>query len=87
LAALGARLRANVSDHVTLVGALFNGDAAGPGPEDPQLRDNRGLNFRINDPPLVLGEVQFIWNGQKGDPGLDGKFKVGGWRHFWYFYR
>jgi hypothetical protein len=30
----------------------------------------------------VLGEAQFLWNGKKGDPGLDGKFKVGGWRHF-----
>jgi porin len=26
--------------------------------------------------------VQFLWNAKKGDPGLDGKFKVGGWRHF-----
>jgi porin len=82
LAALGARLRANVSDNITLAGAIFDGDAAGPGPGDPQLRDNAGLNFRINDPPLAIGEVQFIWNGKKGDPGLDGKFKIGGWRHF-----
>jgi porin len=33
-------------------------------------------------PPLVLGELQYFWNGKKGDPGLEGKFKVGGWRHF-----
>jgi porin len=82
LAALGARLRANVTDNLTLAAAIFDGDAAGPGPGDPQLRDNHGTNFRINDPPLVIGEVQYIWNGKKGDPGLDGKFKVGGWRHF-----
>jgi porin len=82
LAALGARLRANLSDNWTVSAAIFDGDAAGPGPEDPQLRDNHGVNFRINDPPLVIGEVQYIWNGKKGDPGLDGKFKLGGWRHF-----
>jgi porin len=82
LATLGTRLRADVSDNLTLIGAVFNGDAAGPGPDDPQLRDRYGINFRINDPPLVLGEAQFLWNGKKGDPGLDGKFKVGGWRHF-----
>jgi porin len=82
LTALGARLRANVTDSLTLAAAIFDGDAAGPGPGDPQLRDNNGLNFRINDPPLVIGEVQHIWNGKKGDPGLDGKFKIGGWRHF-----
>jgi porin len=82
LAALGARVRVNVNDNLTLVGGIFDGDAAGPGSGDPQLRDNAGINFRVNDPPLVLGEAQFIWNGEKGDPGLAGKFKVGGWRHF-----
>jgi porin len=82
LATMGARLRGDLSDNLTLIGAVFNGDAAGPGPNDPQLRDRYGLNFRVNDPPLVLGEAQFLWNGKKGDPGLDGKFKIGGWRHF-----
>src|ERR1700709_952302 len=82
LAALGARVRANVNDNLTIAAAIFDGDAAGPGPQDPQLRDNAGVNFRINDPPLVIGEIQYIWNGKKGDPGLDGKFKLGGWRHF-----
>jgi porin len=82
LAALGTRLRADVSDHLSLLGAVFDGNAAGPGTNDPQLRDRYGLNFRINDPPLVMGEAQFLWNAKKGDPGLDGKFKIGGWRHF-----
>jgi porin len=82
LAALGARLRANLNDNITIAAAIFDGDAAGPGPQDPQLRDNAGVNFRINDPPFVIGEIQYIWNGKKGDPGLDGKFKLGGWRHF-----
>jgi porin len=81
LATLGARLRSDVSDNLTLMGAVFNGDAAGPGPEDPQLRDRYGVNFRVNDPPLLLGEAQFLWNAKKGDPGLDGKFKLGAWRH------
>ena len=65
-----------------MIGAIFDGDAAGPGPDDPQLRNRYGVNFRVNDPPLVLAEAQFLWNAKKGDPGLDGKFKVGGWRHF-----
>jgi porin len=82
LAALGVRARANINDNLTIAAAIFDGDAAGPGPQDPQIRDNAGINFRINDPPLVIGEVQYIWNGKKGDPGLDGKFKVGGWHHF-----
>lgn len=82
LAAMGTRLRADLSDNLSLLGAVFDGNAAGPGPEDPQLRDRYGVNFRVNDPPLVLGEVQFLWNAKKGDPGLAGKFKVGGWQHF-----
>jgi porin len=82
LATMGTRLRADVSDNLTLVGAVFDGNAAGPGPNDPQLRDRYGVNFRINDPPLALAEAQFLWNAKKGDPGLAGKFKVGGWRHF-----
>jgi porin len=82
LATMGTRLRADISDNLTLIGGAFDGDAAGPGPDDPQLRDRYGINFRVNDPPLVLAEAQFLWNGKKGDPGLDGKFKIGGWRHF-----
>jgi len=82
LAALGARLRADVSDNLSLLGAVFDGDAAGPGPQDPQLRNRYGVNFRINDPPLLLGEMQLLWNAKKGDSGLDGKLKFGTWRHF-----
>ena len=82
LAAMGTRLRTDLTDNFTLIGGVFDGDAAGPGSDDPQLRDRYGVNFRVNDPPLVLAEAQFLWNGKKGDPGLDGKFKVGGWRHF-----
>jgi len=82
LAAMGARLRADVTDNLTLVGAVFDGNAAGPGVDDPQLRDRYGLNFRVNDAPLFLYEAQLQWNAKKGDPGLDGKFKLGGWRHF-----
>jgi porin len=82
LAAMGTRLRADLSDNFTLIGAVFDGNTAGPGTNDPQLSDRYGLNFRVNDPPLVMGEMQFLWNGKKGDPGLDGKLKLGGWRNF-----
>jgi porin len=82
LAAVGTRLRADVSDNLSLLGAVFNGDAAGQGQDDPQLRNRYGVNFRVNDPPLLLGEAQLLWNAKKGDPGLDGKLKLGGWRHY-----
>jgi len=82
LAALGARLRVNVTDNFTLLGAVFDGDSAGPGTDDPQLRNPSGTNFRINDPALVFGEMQYAWNNKKGDPRLSGTLKLGGWRHF-----
>ncbi|HUQ94417.1 MAG TPA: carbohydrate porin, partial [Bryobacteraceae bacterium] len=81
LSAMGARVRAEVSENVTILGAVFDGNAAGAGLSDPQLRDRYGVNFRVNDPPLFIGEAQFLWNEKKGDPGLDGKAKIGGWRH------
>jgi porin len=82
LAAMGARLRADITDNLTLLGAVFDGNAAGPGLGDPQLRDRYGVNFRINDPLLALYEAQFQWHSKKGDPGLAGKVKLGGWHHF-----
>jgi len=39
LAAMGARLRADVSDNLTVIGGVFNGDSAGPGTDDPQLQE------------------------------------------------
>jgi porin len=82
LAAVGARLRVNVTENLTLLGAVFDGDAAGPGLDDPQQRDRYGTNFRVNDPALVCGEVQYAWNNKKGDPRLSGTVKLGGFKHF-----
>ncbi|WP_271617521.1 carbohydrate porin [Bradyrhizobium sp. CCBAU 51745] len=81
LAALGARLLVNVTDQLTVLGGIFDGDQAGPGPGDPQQRNRYGVNFRVNDPPLLLGQIQYAWNNKKGDPNLTGQIKFGGWRH------
>jgi porin len=78
LATMGARLRADVTDNLTLIGAVFGGNAAGPGINDPQLRDRYGVNFRINDPPLTLYEAQFQWNAKKGRSRSGWKIKA--WR-------
>src|SRR3954464_8916702 len=85
LAAVGARLLAKLNDNVTVLGAIFNGDSAGPGPGDPQQRNRYGLNFRVNDPPLVIGEIQFGWKGMAGDDNRAGALKIGGWHHFGFF--
>ena len=81
LASVGARFKAVVSDNITLLTAVFNGDPAGPGPDDPQSRDRYGVNFRVNDPPLFLNEFQYSYNQAKNAQGLPGTIKLGGWYH------
>jgi len=82
LAAVGARLLVNVGDNLSVLGGIFDGNQAGPGPGDPQQRDRYGINFRVNDPPLALGQIQYSWNNKKGDPNPAGSFKLGGWRSY-----
>ncbi|TMJ55947.1 MAG: carbohydrate porin [Alphaproteobacteria bacterium] len=82
LAAVGARLLVNIGDNLSVLGGIFDGNQAGPGTGDPQQRDRYGINFRVNDPPLLLGQIQYSWNNKKGDPNLAGSFKLGGWRNF-----
>jgi porin len=35
---------------------------ARPGDGDPQLRDNHGLAFRVNDPPWLIGQVRWSYD-------------------------
>src|ERR1035437_409329 len=65
--------------------AVLNGDPAGPGPGDEQLRNRYGLNFRVNDPAFVIGEVEFQHNNGKKDDGLATTLKLGDWSHFGQF--
>ena len=79
----GIRLR---YDHpgkqVSLLLALFNGDPSGPGTDDPQSRNRYGLNFRVTDPPLLMGEAQYRYNQDKDAKGLAGIWRLGFWHHF-----
>jgi len=79
LAAMGVRLKAILNDNITLLGAVFDGNAAGPGTDNPESRDRYGVNFRVTDPPLILGEAQFAYNQEKTSSGLPGTVKLGGW--------
>jgi porin len=78
----GVRLKIDPTDHVSLLAAVFNGDPAGPGEGDEQLRNRHGLNFRTNDPPFVIAEAQLRTNHRKEDTGLARTIKLGGWAHF-----
>lgn len=78
----GVRFKADPNANVSLLVAVFNGDPAGPGQGDEQLRNRYGLNFRVTDPPLVMAEAQYRRNQGKDDTGLASQLKLGAWQHF-----
>lgn len=80
----GVRLKVEPDKATTLLAAIFNGDPAGPadGPGDAQSRNRHGLNFRIQDQPLAVAELQLKANQNKGDAGLARTLKLGAWDHF-----
>lgn len=77
----GIRLKAQPTKDTTVLVALFNGDPAGPGKEDPEIKNHYGLNFRMVDPPFLISEVQRKYNVDKS-AGLDGTLRLGAWYHF-----
>jgi porin len=82
LASPGLRIKINPPNtNLTLLLAVFDGDPAGPGDEDPQRLNRRGTNFRLNDPPLYIGEAQHAYNPDDGAQSLPGTLKVGAWYH------
>jgi porin len=81
LAAPGLRLRVSPTDQWSLQTAVFDGDPAGPGSGNAQLRDLSGTAFRLDDPPFVIGELAYAVNQQKDAAGLPGTYKLGAWYH------
>lgn len=78
----GLRLKLEPKAGTTVLLSVLNGDPAGPGPDDPELRNRYGLNFRINDPPFLIAEVQQSYNQARDAIGLAGGIRLGGWHHF-----
>ena len=85
IAVPGIRVKAALSDKITAFGAVFNGNAARPGDDDPQLRDNHGLAFRVNDAPWIIGQVRWDYDIDIGGRLLAGNFTPGAWQHFGQF--
>jgi porin len=85
IGALGIRVKAALTDRITAFAAVFNGNAARPGDGDPQLRDNHGLAFRVNDTPWVIGQVRWDYDVEIAGRPLAGNFTPGGWQHFGQF--
>jgi len=81
----GVRLKVDPAPDMSFLFAVFNGDPAGPGPGDEQIRNLYGLNFRVRDPALIMAEAQIRANQGKEDTGLARTLKLGGWTHLGLF--
>jgi porin len=57
----GARIQFSPNKHLAFKAAIFNGDPAGPGIENPVQRDPFGVAFRVNDPPLFMTELTYLY--------------------------
>lgn len=78
----GVRLKIDPTPQTTFLVSILNGDPAGPGANDPELRNRYGLNFRVNDQPFVIAEGQYRYNQAANAAGLAGGVRLGGWHHF-----
>ena len=78
----GVRLKIDPTPQTTALLAVFNGDPAGQCGQEPEQCNRYGLNFRVNDPPYVVGEVQYRYNQDAAATGLAGGVRLGGWHHF-----
>lgn len=69
----GIRLRADPTDSVSALLAVFNGD-----PGDQKEVNRTGLRFPLRDPALVMSEVQYRYGQEKDATGLAGAWRLGG---------
>jgi porin len=81
LATPGIRLQAKPADPLTLLIAAFNGNPAGPGLGNPQLRDASGTLFQLGDGLFTIAEAQWAIDNRKNDGGPQITLKLGGWYH------
>ena len=82
LATPGVRLKVIPNERVSALFAVYNGNPVDPRFDPPRGRERYGLGFRIDDPPLVMGAVQWTYNRETDATGLPGTIKIGGWHHF-----
>jgi porin len=80
LATPGVRVAVNPNEKMGLIVGVYNGDPAPKcASDDPQRCNDHGLDFELDDDPLLMVEGVYRYN-QSGR--LPGAVKVGGWNHF-----
>ncbi|TAK46641.1 MAG: carbohydrate porin [Xanthobacteraceae bacterium] len=83
LATPGIRLQVNPTDTISLLGAVFSGDPAGPNctNPNPQICNRYGTTFSFSGGAFWLGEAQYQVNQAKDATGLAAAYKLGLWYH------
>jgi porin len=77
----GVRVSVEPNDHFKLMIDVSDDNPIGPCPNnlDPGQCNTNGLEFRLNDPPLLLVEADYAYDKNRGLPGT---IKLGGWKDF-----
>ena len=77
----GVRVSVSPNNRLTLMTAVYDDDPIGRCAEDldPGQCNEHGLDFRLDDPPLLLAEADYSYNRDGARPGI---IKVGGWYDF-----
>lgn len=83
LATPGVRVSWDATDRLNLKVGVYNGD---PAPQcnkaggDPQRCNDHGLDFELDDDPLLMAEATYGYELAGGR--LPGTIRIGGWNHF-----
>jgi porin len=81
LATPGLRVKYAATQTISALAGLFNGDPAGSGTGNPQLRDASGTAFRIGGSALAILEGGYAVNQDPAATGLPASYKLGLWFH------
>src|SRR6516164_6683382 len=78
----GARLRVAPTTGLTFSAAVFNGNPAPPGPEDPQVGNSSGTNFLIGEGGFMpIAELAYSFDEEPIASNRLSDVKLGAWYH------
>jgi len=78
----GARLRVAPTTGLTFSAAVFNGNPAPPGPEDPQVGNSSGTNFLIGEGGFMpIAELAYSFDEEPIASNWLSDVKLGAWYH------
>ena len=81
LATAGVRVAVTPTENTSAMLGIYNGDPAPAcAADDPQICNNHGTDFELDDDPLLIVEGAYSYTIAGGQ--LPDTIKVGGWNHF-----